>query len=102
LALDLLEISGCLVTIDAMHRPTEIAQTVVDANADYVLAVKTNQPTLASWALTCLASCPIIAAFRPRRLGNLCCGSGHTLVEAAAELTHSRHAAQMGRVVILR
>jgi predicted transposase YbfD/YdcC len=44
--LHILEISGCLVTIDAMGCQTEIAQEIVDAHADYVLAVKGNQPTL--------------------------------------------------------
>jgi predicted transposase YbfD/YdcC len=44
--LETIEISGCLVTIDAMGCQTEIAQKIVDAGADYVLAVKRNQPTL--------------------------------------------------------
>ncbi len=44
--LRLLELSGCLVTIDAMGCQTEIAQEIVTAGADYVLAVKANQPTL--------------------------------------------------------
>jgi predicted transposase YbfD/YdcC len=44
--LQILEISGCLVTIDAMGCQTEIAQEIVAAKADYVLAVKGNQPTL--------------------------------------------------------
>jgi predicted transposase YbfD/YdcC len=44
--LQVLELSGCLVTIDAMGCQTEIAQGIVDAKADYVLAVKRNQPTL--------------------------------------------------------
>jgi predicted transposase YbfD/YdcC len=44
--LQILEISGCLVTIDAMGCQTEIAQAIVDAKAHYVLAVKSNQPTL--------------------------------------------------------
>jgi predicted transposase YbfD/YdcC len=44
--LQILEISGCLVTIDAMGCQTEIAQEIVNAGADYVLAVKGNQPTL--------------------------------------------------------
>lgn len=44
--LELLEISGALVTIDAMGCQTEIAQKVVDQEADYCLAVKGNQPTL--------------------------------------------------------
>lgn len=44
--LEILAISGCLVTIDAMGCQTEIAERIVDAGADYVLAVKGNQPTL--------------------------------------------------------
>jgi predicted transposase YbfD/YdcC len=44
--LQILEISGCLVTIDAMGCQTEIAQEIINAGADYVLAVKGNQPTL--------------------------------------------------------
>ena len=44
--LQMLEISDCLVTIDAMGCQTEIAKTIIDSKADYVLAVKKNQPTL--------------------------------------------------------
>ena len=44
--LELLELSGCLVTIDAMGCQTEIAEKIVEGKADYVLAVKGNQPTL--------------------------------------------------------
>jgi predicted transposase YbfD/YdcC len=44
--LELLEISGSLVTIDAMGCQTEIAKTIVAQAADYCLAVKGNQPTL--------------------------------------------------------
>jgi predicted transposase YbfD/YdcC len=44
--LEILEISGGLVTIDAMGCQTEIAEDIVKAGADYVLAVKGNQPTL--------------------------------------------------------
>ena len=44
--LAMLEIKGCLVTIDAMGCQREIARRIVDAKADYVLAVKDNQPKL--------------------------------------------------------
>ena len=44
--LQILEISDCLVTIDAMGCQTDIAQAIIHAKADYVLAVKSNQPTL--------------------------------------------------------
>jgi len=41
--LQVLEVAGCIVTIDALGCQTEIAQTIVDLDADYVLAVKENQ-----------------------------------------------------------
>jgi predicted transposase YbfD/YdcC len=44
--LEILEIRGSLVTIDAMGCQTEIAQKIIDKEADYCLAVKGNQPTL--------------------------------------------------------
>jgi predicted transposase YbfD/YdcC len=44
--LELLDVSGCLVTIDAMGCQAEIAGRIVEGKADYVLAVKANQPTL--------------------------------------------------------
>jgi predicted transposase YbfD/YdcC len=44
--LQLLEISGALVTIDAMGCQKEIADQVREREGDYVLAVKQNQPTL--------------------------------------------------------
>ena len=44
--LEILELSDCLVTIDAMGCQTEIADKIIAADADYVLAVKGNQPTL--------------------------------------------------------
>jgi predicted transposase YbfD/YdcC len=44
--LEMLDLSGCLVTIDAMGCQTEIAERIVAGGANYVLAVKGNQPTL--------------------------------------------------------
>lgn len=44
--LQVLEISGALVTIDAMGCQKEIAAQIRAAEADYILAVKQNQPTL--------------------------------------------------------
>jgi predicted transposase YbfD/YdcC len=44
--LQVLEIAGCIVTIDAMGCQTEIAQAIVALDADYVLAVKENQGNL--------------------------------------------------------
>jgi predicted transposase YbfD/YdcC len=44
--LHLLEVAGCIVTIDAMGCQREIAQTIVAKGGDYVLAVKKNQEHL--------------------------------------------------------
>jgi predicted transposase YbfD/YdcC len=41
--LKLLAISGCIVTIDAIGTQTKIAQTIIEAEAEYVLSVKENQ-----------------------------------------------------------
>ena len=41
--LRLLELEGCIVTIDAMGCQKEIARTIVEQGADYVLALKGNQ-----------------------------------------------------------
>lgn len=44
--LKLLDLEGAVVTIDAMGCQRKIAQTIIDQKADYVLAVKDNQPLL--------------------------------------------------------
>lgn len=44
--LKLLMLKGCIVTIDAMGCQTAIAQTIIDREADYVLALKENQETI--------------------------------------------------------
>ena len=42
-----LALEGCTVTIDAIGTQASIAQAICDRKADYVLAVKDNQPKLA-------------------------------------------------------
>ena len=41
--LEVLELKGCIVTIDAIGRQREIAKQVITKKADYVLALKGNQ-----------------------------------------------------------
>ena len=43
-----LEISGCIVVADAMNCRIETAKSILEANADYLLCAKSNQPTLKS------------------------------------------------------
>jgi len=44
--LRVLELSGCIVTIDAMGCQKKIAKEIIEAEADYVLALKGNQETV--------------------------------------------------------
>lgn len=44
--LELLDLAGCIITIDAMGTQTAIAAQIHNAKADYVLALKANHPTL--------------------------------------------------------
>ncbi len=44
--LKMLEIKGCIVTIDAMGTQKDIAENIVGAGADYVLSLKENHPTM--------------------------------------------------------
>lgn len=41
--LRLLDLSGCVVTIDALGTQTEISETIIEGGGDYLLAVKENQ-----------------------------------------------------------
>lgn len=40
------ELTGAVVTLDAMHTQSDTAQAISDAGGDYVLTVKNNQPGL--------------------------------------------------------
>lgn len=44
--LRVLELSGCIVTLDAMGCQKQIAREIIEADADYVLALKGNQETV--------------------------------------------------------
>lgn len=44
--LEMLDISGCLITIDSMGCQQKIAQKIVNKSEDYLLAVKENQGSL--------------------------------------------------------
>lgn len=44
--LELLDLAGCIITIDAMGTQTAIAAQIYNAHADYVLSLKANHPTL--------------------------------------------------------
>lgn len=43
--LEQLDVSGAIITIDAMGTQTAIAQNIQEAKADYILTLKSNHPT---------------------------------------------------------
>jgi len=45
--LELLDLSGCIVTIDAMGCQKKIAKAIIDGGGDYLLSLKGNQATMA-------------------------------------------------------
>lgn len=53
--LRLLALEGCVVTIDAMGCQSAIAGQIVEQGADYVLALKANQPTLHATVVSAFA-----------------------------------------------
>ncbi len=53
-----LELTGALVTIDAMGTQKEIAQTIIDGGGDYVLALKENWPATYAEVETVFADPP--------------------------------------------
>lgn len=68
-ALALLDLRGCIVTADALHCRRDTAQAILDAGADYALALKANQPKLLAQAqrLTQAADAACGAADGPER-----------------------------------
>jgi len=44
--LELLDLTGAIITIDAMGTQTAIADKIITKKANYVLALKANHPTL--------------------------------------------------------
>jgi predicted transposase YbfD/YdcC len=44
--IEMLQLKGCVVTMDALHCRRDTAKAIVERGGDYVLAVKENQPSL--------------------------------------------------------
>jgi predicted transposase YbfD/YdcC len=78
--LALLELKGSIVTIDAMGTQREIAQAIVNKGANYVLALKGNQGTLAE-EVKLLCSKPLPARFSEQCRDEVI-EAGHGRIEA--------------------
>lgn len=59
--LDLLVIKGCIITIDAIGCQTDIAEKIVEMEADYILQVKGNQGQLHADMKDLFAGCDEVA-----------------------------------------
>jgi predicted transposase YbfD/YdcC len=81
--LELLDLKGALVTLDAMGCQKAIAEQVVEAGGDYVLAVKDNQPRLYEDVQRCFDEHLDALAARPDGDGSFHAesGRGHGRVE---------------------
>lgn len=75
--LTLLDLSGTIVSIDALGCQTDIAQTIVEQQADYVLAVKENQPMLYADIVAHFSAVPAPAPLDYHRTVN----KGHGRIE---------------------
>src|SRR6202166_3127691 len=54
--IEMLQLKGCVVTMDALHCRRDTAQAIVERGGDYVLAVKDNQPGLLRDAKAAISS----------------------------------------------
>ena len=64
-----LDLVGALVSIDAMGCQVAIAQSILDAGADYLLAVKDNQPTLHAEIESYFATAPAAEVEKAETIG---------------------------------
>jgi predicted transposase YbfD/YdcC len=61
--IEMLQLKGCVVTMDALHCRRDTARAIVERGGDYVLAVKDNQPGLLN------AAKAVIAEAERKRIG---------------------------------
>lgn len=66
--LRVLELAGCIVTVDAMGCQKTIAKEIIEADADYVLALKGNHETVHAEVKTFLED-TVAETVRPRPVG---------------------------------
>jgi predicted transposase YbfD/YdcC len=93
--LRVLELGGCIVTIDAMGCQRKIAREILEADADYVLALKGNQETVHEEVKSFLDA-PLLELQTPRPPGAKLSKGAATL--AAWETVEKDH----GRIEIRR
>lgn len=98
--LDLVDLTGAVVTADALHTQRDHADyLVVQRGADYLLTVKANQPTLfAQLKHLPWADVPVVAAERGRAHGRVAQRSIKVVTVSSGILfPHARQAIQITR-----
>jgi predicted transposase YbfD/YdcC len=91
--LQLLALEGCIVTIDAMGCHASMAQAIVDQEADYVLALKDNQPRLCAEVQALFADAEAVAfrGVEHRRDRHVDGGHGRVEIRQAWAITDPTH-----------
>jgi len=93
--LDLLDLNGAVVTIDAMGCQTEVAARIVAGGGDYVLALKDNHPTLYAKALSVMTEATLDHAQGGPATADGSDGSvPRGVTDRIVEKGHSRHEAR--------
>lgn len=88
--LRVLELAGCIVTVDAMGCQKKIAKEIHEADADYVLALKGNQETVHEEVKTYLDAA-LLERATPRPAGaKLSLGAATLAVRETVEKDHGR------------
>lgn len=89
--LRVLELAGCVVTVDAMGCQKKIAREIVEADADYVLALKGNHETVHEEVKTFLDA-TVAEREQPRLPGApLSPAAANLAVLETVEKDHGRH-----------
>lgn len=79
--LKILDITGCLITTDAMGCQSDIAADIVNRSGDYLLAVKGNQGLLYRDIKACFARLPGDQTLQEMHMSHTTENSGHGRVE---------------------
>ena len=79
--LEQLDLSGAIITTDAMGTQTAIARQIQSAGADYILTLKANHPTLAQDAYDWLEKHKREAEKRQANTTEFVCEAGHHRIE---------------------
>ena len=88
--LRVLELSGCIVTVDAMGTQKKIAREIKEAAADFVLALKGNHETVHAEVKTFLDE-TVAETSKPRRVGaKLSAAAANLAVLETVEKDHGR------------